>query len=130
MFRYSQFDLLAKSKKSKILKMIINIVIISIIFSILYLNINAKEDVKIISSNSRRIITTLYNYTETMSNFIVSDENNDELNEIKNIRLAIDYIKNLKQEEVKHEELKQEELKLTELKQQELKLEELKLEEL
>jgi hypothetical protein len=130
MFRYSQFDLLAKSKKSKILKMIINIVIISIIFSILYLNINAKEDVKIISSNSRRIITTLYNYTETMSNFIVSDENNDELNEIKNIGLAIDYIKNLKQEEVKHKELKQEELKLTELKQQELKLEELKLEEL
>jgi hypothetical protein len=130
MFRYSQFDLLAKSKKSKILKMIINIVIISIIFSILYLNINAKEDVKIISSNSRRIITTLYNYTETMSNFIVSDENNDELNEIKNIGLAIDYIKNLKQEEVKHEELKQEELKQQELKQQELKLEELKLEEL
>jgi len=131
MFRYSQFDLLAKSKKSKILKMIINIVIISIIFIILYLNINAKEDVKIISSNSRRIITTLYNYTETMSDFIVSNENNnDELNEIKNIRLAIDYIKDLKQEEVKHEELKQEELKLKELKQQKLKLEELKLEEL
>ena len=130
MFRYSQFDLLAKSKKSKILKMIINIVIITIIFSILYLNINAKEDVKIISSNSRRIINTLNNYTETMSDFIVSDENNDELNEIKYIRLAIDYIKDLKHEEVKHEEQKQEELKLKELKQQELKLEELKLEEL
>jgi hypothetical protein len=129
MFRYSQFDFPEMANNSKMLKMIINIIIISFIIILLYININTKDDVKIISTNSRRIITTLNNYTETMSEFIVSNndlnENTDELNEIKNIRFTINYFKELKEAELKQQELKQQELKLQELKQQELKLEEL-----
>jgi len=97
MFRYSQFDLINKtSKKTKfILKLVINIIIISFILLIFLINIDTKDDVKFISSNSRRIINNLHNYTETMSDFIVSNNNNnndnnnqiEELNELKNIRL-------------------------------------------
>ena len=101
MFRYSKFDLITKSsKKTKfIIKFIINIIIISFIIIIFLINIDTKDNVKIISSNSRRIINNLHNYTETMSNFIASgsnydnnnnnnNDNNDieQLNEIKNIR--------------------------------------------
>jgi hypothetical protein len=134
MFRYSQFDFPEMANNSKMLRMIINIIIISFIIIVLYININTKDDVKIISTNSRRIITTLNNYTETMSEFIVSNnelnENTDELNEIKNIRFTINYFKELKEAELKQQELKLEELKQQELKQQELKQQELKLEEL
>ena len=139
MFNYSKFDFITKSnKKTKfIIKFIINIIIISFIIIIFLINIDTKDNVKIISSNSRRIINNLHNYTETMSNFIASGSNYDnnnnnnnndndieQLNEIKNIRLTIDYFKELKeQQELK--ELKEKELKeqqeLKELKEKELK---------
>ena len=71
-----------------------------------------------------------------MSNFIAYDSNNDndndndkeQLNEIKNIRLTIDYFKELKEQELKLKEMKElKELKeMKELKEQELKLKELK----
>ena len=79
MFRYSNFDLITKSnKKTKyILKFIINVIIISFIIIIFLINIDTKDNVKIISSNSRRIINNLHNYTETMSNFIAYGSNND-----------------------------------------------------
>lgn len=133
MFRYSKFDFITKSnKKTKfIIKFIINIIIISFIIIIFLINIDTKDNVKIISSNSRRIINNLHNYTETMSNFIVSGSNYDnnnndieQLNEIKNIRLTIDYFKELKEQELK--EIKLKELKEKELKEQELKEQELK----
>ena len=143
MFRYSQFDLITKtSKKTKfIIKLVINIIIISFILLIFLINIDTKDDVKFISSNSRRIINNLHNYTETMSDFIVSgsninDNNNnnqiEELNEIKNIRLSIDYFKELKEKEIKElKELKELE-KLKELKEikelEELKEREIKKE--
>lgn len=117
MFKYSQFDLIIKSKKSNLFKIVINAIIISSILILLYLNINTKDDVKIISTNSRRIITTLNNYTETMSDFIVS---NNDLNEIKKIRLAIDYFKDIKEKEIKNIESKKQELKQKELRQEEL----------
>ena len=147
MFNYSQFDLITKSsKKTKfILKLVINIIIISFIIIIFLINIDTKDNVKIISSNSRRIINNLHNYTETMSNFMVSDNNNndnnnqiEELNEIKNIRLTIDYFKELKEKEIKEikekeiKELKEKEIKelkekeIKELKEKELKEKELK----
>ena len=141
MFNYSQFDFITKSnKKTKfILKFIINIIIISFIIIIFLINIDTKDNVKIISSNSRRIINNLHNYTETMSNFMVYDNNDnnnqiEELNEIKNIRLTIDYFKELKEKEIK--ELKEKELKelkekeLKELKEKEIKEKELKEKEL
>ena len=120
MFRYSQFDLINKtSKKTKfIIKLVINIIIISFILIIFLININTKDDIKIISSNSRRIISNLHNYTETMSDFIVSGSNNnnndnnnqiEELNELKNIRLSINYFKEIKEQEQK--EIKERELK-------------------
>ena len=150
MFRYSKFDLITKSsKKTKfIIKFIINIIIISFIIIIFLINIDTKDNVKIISSNSRRIINNLHNYTETMSNFIASGSNYDnnnnnnnndndieQLNEIKNIRLTIDYFKELKEQELKEIKLKelkekeikeQQELKEIELKEKELKEKELK----
>jgi hypothetical protein len=152
MFRYSKFDFITKSnKKTKfILKFIINVIIITFIIIIFLINIDTKNNVKIISSNSRRIISNLHNYTETMSNFIASGSNNDNNNdnnnennnnnnddnnnnEIKNIRLTIDYFKELKEQELKEikereiKELKERELKeLKELKEQEIKEQELK----
>ena len=131
MFRYSQFDLINKtSKKTKfIIKLVINIIIISFILIIFLININTKDDIKIISSNSRRIISNLHNYTETMSDFIVSGSNNnnndnnnqiEELNELKNIRLSINYFKEIKEQEQK--EIKERELK----EQQELKEKEIR----
>ena len=131
MFSYSQFDLITKtSKKTKfIIKLVINIIIISFILIIFLINIDTKDDVKFISSNSRRIINNLHNYTETMSDFIVSNNNNndnnnqiEELNELKNIRLSIDYFKEIKEQELKEQqELKEIELKEIELKEKELK---------
>jgi len=110
--------------KSKVLKIILNVIIIISILIVLFLNINTKDDVKIISTNSRRIINTLNNYTETMSDFMVSnleetikDNRNDELNELKNIRLSIDYFKQNKEIEKKEQkdiQMKQEKLKLQE----------------
>ena len=126
MFKYSRFDFINNTKKSKLIKIIVNIIIISFIIIILSYNINTKDDVKIISSNSRRIINTLNNYSETMSDFMVPNIEN----EIKNIRLSIDYIKNLKLKEIKEQELKLEELKQKEIKEQELKLKELKQKEI
>ena len=124
MFNYAQFDFTSQVNKSKVLKIILNVIIIISILIVLFLNINTKDDVKIISTNSRRIINTLNNYTETMSDFMVSnleetikDNRNDELNELKNIRLSIDYFKQNKEIEKKEQkdiQMKQEKLKLQE----------------
>jgi hypothetical protein len=124
MFNYAQFDFTSQVNKSKVLKIILNVIIIISILIVLLLNINTKDDVKIISTNSRRIINTLNNYTETMSDFMVSnleetikDNRNDELNELKNIRLSIDYFKQNKEIEKKEQkdiQIKQEKLKLQE----------------
>lgn len=124
MFNYTQFDFTTQVNKSKVLKIILNAIIIISILIVLFLNINTKDDVKIISTNSRRIINTLNNYTETMSDFMVSnleetikDNRNDELNELKNIRLSIDYFKQNKEIEKKEQkdiQMKQEKLKLQE----------------
>jgi hypothetical protein len=136
MFRYFQFDAIAsQTKKSKIIKVMINLIIISLIIIILLFNINTKDDIKI---SSRRIISSLNNYTETMSDFIVSktdfindNEINeiknemDEINEIKNIRLSIDYFKELKEKEMKLKEMKKEEIRLEKLKVE--KMEDLKI---
>lgn len=123
---YMQFDMITQTKKSKLLKIIANIVIISVILVILLFNIYTKDDVKIIFSNSRRIISTLNNYTETMSDFMVSNQDSNDisqLNEIKNIRLSIDYFKDIKEKELKEIleiQIKQEKLKLEDIKQKEL----------
>jgi hypothetical protein len=124
MFNYAQFDFTSQVNKSKVLKIILNVIIIISILIVLFLNINTKDDVKIISTNSRRIINTLNNYTETMSDFMVSnleetikENRNDELNELKNIRLSIDYFKQNKEMEKKEQkdiQMKQEKLKLQE----------------
>jgi hypothetical protein len=125
MFNYTRFDFINQTKKSKVLKIFLNVIIIISILIVLLLNINTKDDVKIISTNSRRIINTLNNYTETMSDFMVSnldeankDNRNDELNELKNIRLSIDYFKEIKEAELKE----QKEKKDIQMKQEKLKL--------
>jgi hypothetical protein len=142
MFKYSQFDLITKTnKKTKfIIKLLINIIIIIFILIIFLINIDTKDDVKFISSNSRRIINNLHNYTETISDFIVSNNNNndnndnnnnnqiEELNELKNIRLSIDYFKELKEQEIKEREIKEREIKEREIKEREIKEREIKKE--
>ena len=67
--------------------------------------------------NLRRIINTINNYTETISDFIVSPDFNelDQLNEIKNIRLSIDYFKQLIEHQLQLDKNKQEELRLIDL---------------
>jgi hypothetical protein len=137
MFKYSQFDLITKTnKKTKfIIKLVINIIIIIFILIIFLINIDTKDDVKFISSNSRRIINNLHNYTETISDFIVSNNNDnnnnnqiEELNELKNIRLSIDYFKEIKEKAIKERENKEREIKEREINEKELKEREIKKE--
>jgi hypothetical protein len=137
MLKYLQFDINKNKKSNKFKIFVISFIIIILLVYNIYINIDTKDDVKIISTNSRRIINNLNNYTETMSDFMVSNIKNIELTEIQNIRLSIDYFKELKEQEIKEKELKElkeielkelKELELKELKEQELK--ELKQQEL
>ena len=140
MFKYLRFDF-DRTKKFNKFKFIIfsSIILTSLLISLIILTINndIKEDVKIISSNSRRIITDLNNYTETMSDYLIPNyyyENNDNsnnnnkevLDEIKKIKLTLDYFKEVKEQELKEIEIKKQKLKELELKQQELEEQELK----
>jgi len=120
MFKYSRFDFTIK-KTNKLKYLFISFIIITLLVYNIYITINndVKDDVKIISSNSRRIINNLDNYTETMSDFIVSNDEN-QFNEIKKIRLSIDYLKLLKELEIKEKELKEKLFKEQELKEKEL----------
>ena len=130
MFKYLRFDF-DKTKKSNKFKLLICsfiIIILLIISIVININNDIKEDVKIISSNSRRIISDLSNYTETMSDFLIPDyhdttnhNNNEEFDEIKKIKLTLDYFKEIKDNELMELEIKKKELKDIELKQQELK---------
>ena len=132
MLKYLQFDINKNKKSNKFKIFFISFIIIILLVYNIYINIDTKDDVKIISTNSRRIINNLNNYTETMSDFMVSNINDIELTEIQNIRLSIDYFKELKEQEIKEKELKElKELELKELKEQELKeLKEKELKEL
>ena len=121
MFKYFQFDLIKTKKSYKFKFLIISFIIIILLLYNIYINNDTKDDVKIISTNSRRIINNLNNYTETMSDFMVSNINDIELTEIQSIRLSIDYFKQLKELEIKDKELKDKELKDKELKEKELK---------
>ena len=139
MFKYLRFDF-DRTKKFNKFKFIIfsSIILTSLLISLIILTINndIKEDVKIISSNSRRIITDLNNYTETMSDYLIPNyyyENNDNsnnnkevLDEVKKIKLTLDYFKEVKEQELKEIEIKKQKLKELELKQQELEEQELK----
>ena len=126
MFKYFQFDLIKTKKSYKFKLLIISFIIIILLLYNIYINNDTKDDVKIISTNSRRIINNLNNYTETMSDFMVSNINDIELTELQSIRLSIDYFKQLKELEIKDKELKDKELKDKELKEKELKEKELK----
>jgi len=129
MLKYLQFDINKNKKSNKFKIFVISFIIIILLVYNIYINIDTKDDVKIISTNSRRIINNLNNYTETMSDFMVSNINDIELTEIQNIRLSIDYFKELKEQELKEKELKElKEQELKELKEQKLK--ELKEQEL
>ena len=122
MLKYLQFDINKTKKSNKFKIFIISFIIIILLVYNIYINNDTKDDVKIISTNSRRIINNLNNYTETMSDFMVSNINDIELTEIQNIRLSIDYFKELKEQEIKEKELKElKEKELKELKEQELK---------
>ena len=111
MFKYSRFDFdIKKNKKHKVilLSLIIFIIIILLIINI-NINYNTKNDIKIISSNSRRIINdlnSLNNYTETMSDYLVSNTNyydnninEKQLKELEKIKILIEYFKK-KEEEI------------------------------
>ena len=140
MFKYLRFDFDKTKKFNKFKLLICSFIIIILLIISIVININndIKEDVKIISSNSRRIISDLTNYTETMSDFLIPDykdttnhnNNNLELDEIKKIKLTLDYFKEVKDNELKQLEIKKKELKDIELKQQELKELEIKKKEL
>lgn len=137
MFKYLRFDFDKTKKSNKLLICSFIIIILLIISLIININNDVKEDVKIISSNSRRIISDLTNYTETMSEFLIPDyhdttnhNDNEELHEIKKIKLTLDYFKEVKENELNELEIKKKELKKIEFKQQELKKLEVKQKEL
>jgi hypothetical protein len=78
MLRYIRFDSNLNSFKNKY-KIILLFSIILILVILMYniiINNHSNNEIKIISKNSRRIISNLDNYTETMSDFIVNNNYN------------------------------------------------------
>ena len=67
---YIKFD----SNNTKKYKILLGFLIIVILLVILIINKYSNDEIHVISSNSRRLITNLNNYTETMSEFIVNDD--------------------------------------------------------
>lgn len=135
MFKYLRFDFDRTKQSNKFKFIILCLIIITLLISLLVININndIKEDVKIISSNSRRIINDLNNYTETISDFMIPNyqyDNKEELNELKKIKLTLDYFKDIKEQELKEIEIKKQKLKELELIDNELKQKEIKQKEL
>ena len=70
MLNYIRID----SNNTNKYKTLLGILIIVILSVILIINKYSNDEIHVISSNSRRIITNLNNYTETMSEFIVNDD--------------------------------------------------------
>lgn len=122
MFNYSQFDNASQNNRNKmsIITLIILIILVIISIIIFIIDITPNNEIKMIASNSRRIIndlSNLNNYTETMSDYMISNDNNynnnnnelysiseKQLEEIRKIRLSIEYLqeeKRLKEEEDK-----------------------------
>ena len=106
MLRYMRFDSNITSFKRKY-KMVLLFSIILILIILMYniiINNHSNNEIKIISKNSRRIISNLDNYTETMSEFIVNNNNynpisnNDILNSINEIQKDL---KGFKEKELK-----------------------------
>ena len=118
-FDYSVSNVNSFKKKYKILLLLFSIILILVIliYNIIINNFSNNE-IKIISKNSRRIISNLDNYTETMSEFIVNNNNNynsisnnDILNSINEIQLELKGFKE-KELEIQKEQLEiQKELK-------------------
>jgi hypothetical protein len=67
---YIKFD----SNNTKKYKILLGFLIIVILLVILIINKYSNDEIHVISSNSRRLITNLNNYTETMSEFMVNDD--------------------------------------------------------
>jgi len=130
MFNYSQFDNAPQNNRNKmsIITLIILIILVIISIIIVIIDITPNNEIKIIASNSRQIIndlSNLNNYTETMSDYMISNDNNNnnnnnnnelysisekQLEEIRKIRLSIEYLqeeKRLKEEEDKQKEIKE-----------------------
>ena len=113
MLRYMKFDSNINSfkKKYKILLLFSIILILIILIYNIIINNLSNNEIKIISKNSRRIISNLDNYTETMSDFIV----NNNYNSINEVQLEFKEFKE-KELEIQKEQLKiQKELKEKEL---------------
>ena len=70
MLNYIRID----SNNTKKYKTLLGVLIIVILSVILIINKYSNDEIHVISSNSRRLITNLNNYTETMSEFIVNDD--------------------------------------------------------
>lgn len=136
--RYFQFDRTINTNNSryKLIKIsLLTISIIILISSIIYIYYSNNSNF----NNTRRKIdkiegdiTNLYNYTETMSDFLVDNYKPPEINlklmfeEIKNIRLSTDYFKEVKEDEIKEEKLKENKLHQIQINQERLKQEEIK----
>ncbi len=94
-FDYSVSNVNSFKKKYKILLLFSIILILVILIYNIIINNFSNNEIKIISKNSRRIINNLDNYTETMSEFIVNNNNynsisnNDILNSINEIQLEL-----------------------------------------
>ena len=79
-----RFDSNITSFKKKYKMVLLFSIILILIILIYNININniSNNKIKIISKNSRRIISNLDNYTETMSEFIVNN-NYNYINEVQ-----------------------------------------------
>lgn len=78
MLRYMRFDSnlnLFKKKYKMVLLFSIILILVILMYNII-INNHSNNEIKIISKNSRRIISNLDNYTETMSDFIVNNNYN------------------------------------------------------
>jgi len=136
--RYFQFDRTININNShyKLIKIsLLTISLIIIISSIIYsyyLNNSNLNNTRRKIDKIEGDITILYNYTETMSDFIVDNYKSPEINlklmfeEIKNIRLSADYFKEVKEQEINQEKLKENKLQQIQINQERLRQEEIK----
>ena len=114
-FDYSVSNVNSFKKKYKIVLLFSIILILVILIYNIIINNFSNNEIKIISKNSRRIISNLDNYTETMSEFIVNNNynsisNNDILISIKEIQL--EFQKELKGFKDKELEIQKEQLEV------------------
>ena len=97
MFNYMRFDFINQTKKSKVFKIMLNVIIIIILF----LNINAKDDVKMISNFIYSNLNKINYFKEIVEEEFKKKKKEKAINLIKSYIPNYDNLINLKSSQLK-----------------------------